>query len=183
MLNWGEGNIDLDPCFVQPGYWDCCWVGGDYHLLPTSPCIDAGIDAGLYTDIEDNNRPFDFPDVDNNGSLPDFDIGAYEAIVLPAHVFAVDSIKNVINEKVEFLELIDQFLDMQWQAYDALEELLQSRDYTDVAKSDIISAKQKIFSGIQHHEQSADAFEKGIDKLQDSLTTLTSESEPDYQWR
>ena len=31
----GEGNIDADPCFVDPS-------SGDYHLLPHSPCIDAG---------------------------------------------------------------------------------------------------------------------------------------------
>jgi hypothetical protein len=34
-LNWGEGNIDADPCFVDAD-------NGDYHLLFTSPCIDAG---------------------------------------------------------------------------------------------------------------------------------------------
>jgi predicted outer membrane repeat protein len=38
----GEGNIDIDPCFVDPGYWDPngtpedpnddFWVDGDYHL-------------------------------------------------------------------------------------------------------------------------------------------------------
>jgi hypothetical protein len=65
----GLGNIDTDPCFVQPGYWDSngtpedanddFWVDGDYHLKSqagrwdpkseswvkddvTSPCIDAG---------------------------------------------------------------------------------------------------------------------------------------------
>jgi len=65
----GEGNIDVDPCFFDPGYWDVngtpedanddFWVGGDYHLKSqagrwdakegrwtiddvTSPCIDAG---------------------------------------------------------------------------------------------------------------------------------------------
>ena len=53
----------------------------DYHLLPGSPCIDAGTDAGVYTDIEGNARPFDYPGIDNNGDLPDFDMGAYEAIV------------------------------------------------------------------------------------------------------
>jgi len=41
-MNWGPGNIDLDPCFVSLGYWnpngtpddenDDFWVGGDYHL-------------------------------------------------------------------------------------------------------------------------------------------------------
>jgi len=48
----GDGNIDADPSFVQPGYWDAngtpenpdddFWVAGDYHLLTDSPCIDTG---------------------------------------------------------------------------------------------------------------------------------------------
>jgi predicted outer membrane repeat protein len=69
LLNWGIGNIDDDPCFVDPGYWDPngtpgdpnddFWVDGDYHLMSagwrwhsdvegwtwddvTSRCIDAG---------------------------------------------------------------------------------------------------------------------------------------------
>jgi hypothetical protein len=43
-LNWGTGNIEVDPCFVNPGYWDTnsIWFEGDYHLLADSPCIDAG---------------------------------------------------------------------------------------------------------------------------------------------
>ena len=41
-LNWGDGNIDIDPCFANPGYLhdndtptdanDDFWVDGDYHL-------------------------------------------------------------------------------------------------------------------------------------------------------
>jgi len=65
----GEGNIETDPCFAEPGYWDLSgtpqdanddfWVNGDYHLKSRagrwdasegrwtidelmSPCIDAG---------------------------------------------------------------------------------------------------------------------------------------------
>jgi len=44
----GNGNIDLHPGFVVPGYWtlrndiDRVWVQGDYHLHPDSPCINAG---------------------------------------------------------------------------------------------------------------------------------------------
>ncbi|MBN1765000.1 MAG: right-handed parallel beta-helix repeat-containing protein [Sedimentisphaerales bacterium] len=39
----GGGNIDADPLFVDPGYWDeGVWFDGDFHLLPDSPCIDAG---------------------------------------------------------------------------------------------------------------------------------------------
>jgi hypothetical protein len=66
---WGSGNLDEDPCFADPGYWDPngtvddpnddFFVEGDYHLKSqagrwdpvnqrwvnddaTSPCIDAG---------------------------------------------------------------------------------------------------------------------------------------------
>jgi parallel beta-helix repeat protein len=37
-------NIDDDPCFVDPGFWDANNIchSGDYHLLPASPCIEAG---------------------------------------------------------------------------------------------------------------------------------------------
>ncbi len=69
----GEGNIDDDPLFADVG-------NGDYRLLAGSPCIDAGTDTGVYEDIDGNIRPFDFPGVDNNGELPDFDMGAYEAV-------------------------------------------------------------------------------------------------------
>jgi len=71
----GAGNIDADPCFAQPGYWeqsedgqdagDTFWVDGDYHLKSqagrwdnagqswvqdtvTSPCIDAGSPKSNY---------------------------------------------------------------------------------------------------------------------------------------
>ena len=45
---WLEGNIDVDPLFVRPV---------DYHLSAGSPCIDAGTDAGMYTDRDGDARP------------------------------------------------------------------------------------------------------------------------------
>ena len=105
----GEGNIDLDPCFVQTGYWadandtdipvepnhpNSVWIEGNYHLLRSSPCVDAGKDAGVYTDIEGNIRPFDFPRVDNNGDLPDFDMGAYELAPIEAKMLITPRVLN-----------------------------------------------------------------------------------------
>jgi hypothetical protein len=52
-LNWGQGNIDADPLFANPTI-------DDYHLLPNSPCIDAGdpnyvVDPNEH-DIDGDNR-------------------------------------------------------------------------------------------------------------------------------
>ncbi|MBW8042414.1 MAG: hypothetical protein FVQ85_20795 [Planctomycetes bacterium] len=41
IVNWGPGNIDTDPCFVRVGDLFGTFEG-DYHLLPDSPCINAG---------------------------------------------------------------------------------------------------------------------------------------------
>jgi predicted outer membrane repeat protein len=87
----GEGNINLDPLFAAPGYWDPngtaddpnddYWVEGDYHLKSqagrwnpaggswtiddvTSPCIDAG----------DPNGPIGLEPFPNGGRI---NMGAY----------------------------------------------------------------------------------------------------------
>ncbi len=58
----GQGNIDIDPCFVEPGYWEPngVWIDGDYHLFTDSPCIDAGdpnyIAGPNETDLDGNPR-------------------------------------------------------------------------------------------------------------------------------
>lgn len=58
----GEGNIDTDPCFFEPGYWDAngVWVEGDYHLLIDSVCINAGdpnyVAGPDETDLDGKNR-------------------------------------------------------------------------------------------------------------------------------
>jgi hypothetical protein len=61
----GDGNIDADPHFINP-------VSCDYHLLPDSPCIDAGdpnyIAEPNETDLDDKPRII-------GGRI---DMGAYE---------------------------------------------------------------------------------------------------------
>lgn len=87
----GEGNIDVDPCFADPGYLDAngtpedvnddLWIDGDYHLKSqagrwdpneggwttdevTSLCIDAG----------DPMTPINFEPFPNGGIV---NMGAY----------------------------------------------------------------------------------------------------------
>ncbi len=91
ILNWGEGNIDADPCFLNPGYWDAngLWVDGDYHLLSDSPCIDAGdpnyIAGPNETDLDGKPRVI-------GGRI---DMGAYE--YLPPILAEVRIVPRTIN--------------------------------------------------------------------------------------
>jgi len=68
-VNWGDGNINADPLFVG---------GGDYHLQELSPCVDAGTDAGVDTDIDGDARPYDVPNWNKDGTGDEFDMGADE---------------------------------------------------------------------------------------------------------
>jgi len=55
----GLGNFDLDPLFTRDG---------TYHLTGDSPCIDAGVSAGVSDDMDQEARPNGF----------NFDVGADE---------------------------------------------------------------------------------------------------------
>ena len=81
-MNWATGNINVDPCFADVGYWDPnenpadpnddFWVEGDYHLMRDSYCIDAGdpnyVAEPNETDLDGKPRVI--------GGL--IDMGAYE---------------------------------------------------------------------------------------------------------
>jgi len=68
----GIGNIDLDPLFIDP-------ERDDYHLHPVSPCIDAGIDCGVYEDLDGDPRPM------RDG----FDLGADEAGIIEDPIISI----------------------------------------------------------------------------------------------
>jgi len=110
----GDGNIDANPLFAKdpdPGI-DGEWGTedddyGDLSLQHGSPCIDAGTEVELKTDIEGNPRPLDYPYVDNNGGVSNFDMGAYERTEVPGdamtvlspnggELFAHGSIHNIV---------------------------------------------------------------------------------------
>ncbi len=61
-VEWGQGNINADPNFVNLGGLTASegFTAGDYHLLGESPCIDAGdpdfITEPSETDIDGNPR-------------------------------------------------------------------------------------------------------------------------------
>jgi len=72
LLEWGQGNINTEPLFVEPGYWDSdIWVDGDYHLLINSPCTDSGDNFVVTSDYDLDGNPRII-----NGRI---DMGAYES--------------------------------------------------------------------------------------------------------
>lgn len=196
---WGEGNIDANPRFVRPGYWEpllpppppppgtqlsisaasytsytpyYIWVEGNYHLLPDSPCIDAG-DPGYVaepneTDLDRKPRVLD----GNGDAIAVVDMGAYESPPPTPYEIAVIKVEKAIFEKIKTLEQIDAMLEKDWTAYQALEELLESGDYGDSKKRDITKAMQQIHSSIQHGELSKMEIQRSIEKLLYSLSTL-----------
>ena len=85
---------------------------------------------------------------------------------------AITDIGNAIDEKIEAMERIDAALERESEAYNVLEELLESGDYGDLKKGDIVTAKQRIHSAIRNEERSLDALEKSIEKLEGALTAL-----------
>lgn len=80
----GDGNIDGDPAFADPG-------NGDYRLTRTSPCIDAGTDAGAPDhDLDGRHRPLD----GNDDGTAVTDMGAYEFPQVCASWHGVDDMRG-----------------------------------------------------------------------------------------
>jgi formylglycine-generating enzyme required for sulfatase activity len=88
----GEGDIDVDPCFVDVN-------SNDYRLRPGSSCIDAGLNAAVPADLSDldgdGNTTEPIPwDLDGNPRMVDgnndgnslVDMGAYEFFWPPIEV-------------------------------------------------------------------------------------------------
>lgn len=87
----GTVNLYDDPSFVDPSGWD-------YHLAASSPAIDAGVDAGVTTDMDGEPRPF--------GS--GYDLGAdeftsdvYLPIVLKGCSSLCPNVPDPVNASIE----------------------------------------------------------------------------------
>ncbi len=104
-LNWGAGNIDADPMFVDAG-------NDDYHLVSGSPAIDAGHNWAVVertdADLDGNPRFADDPGTPDTGcGIPVVvDMGAYEYQGNPFPVKPGDIDGNGVVNVTDFLLLL-----------------------------------------------------------------------------
>ncbi|RKY05841.1 MAG: hypothetical protein DRP66_10005, partial [Planctomycetota bacterium] len=87
VVNWGMGNIEDDPMFIEPGYIDDmgAYVEGDFGLLEESPCVDAGdpnyVAAEGATDVYGARRLFG----------EEIDIGAAEFVIEEIEIETIEA--------------------------------------------------------------------------------------------
>jgi hypothetical protein len=94
-VNWGEGNIDIDPQFATTTYLmsTASLGGGGYHLPEESPCIDAGDPAFIAAPHE--------TDIDGEPRISGLkiDMGADELVVaIPAEVKITPKTLNLASK-------------------------------------------------------------------------------------
>jgi len=100
-------------------------------------------------------------------------------VVLDTVPVSIDiKIMTVITDKLNLVEQINASLDNEQEIYDALDEMLASGDYSGLTHGDIVTARQKIHSAMQHQEQAKKDLERSIEKLADALESLGSPLDP-----
>ncbi len=134
ILHWGEGNVDIEPNFVNAGYWDDAntptepnddfFVTGNYHLMPISGCVDIG----------DNNSVPELSDSDIDGEERIFggivDMGADEFVTNP-----IDLNNDGIVDYSELAVLTDEWLqgsELQADFYD--DDFIDFADFAVLAE-------------------------------------------------
>ena len=88
------------------------------------------------------------------------------------YLMAKQHIKLAEKLKKESLELLVQAIATEFLAQDIFSQMLETGEYENFNKGNIVKAKQKIHSAIQHEEQAETDIDKSIDKLDDALNTL-----------
>jgi len=85
-------------------------------------------------------------------------------------------LRRVIDEKHQLIDRISQLLEAEAAACEDLDSRLQNGGIRGKEKGNLVQAKEKVHSAMQHEEQSKDAMGKSIDKLWDALRELGIEN-------
>ena len=151
-----------------------------------------GDEPGLvgYWDFDDGDGQivYDLSGNENHGQLgstPDVDASDPAWIKSDApvgrctpYLIATGAARNALKHKRASLQELEAAISQELTMYEAIEQWLKSGDYGDLDKGDIVTARQRTHSAIQHQEQSENALEIGIENLKDALSKLGHEFIP-----
>jgi len=82
------------------------------------------------------------------------------------------NLSDVLDLKIDALGILGAAIDKEEALLDFMDTSFKNRDFGTAKKGDVVKAKQKIHSAIQHEEQAETAVDQSIDKLDDALNTL-----------
>jgi hypothetical protein len=119
-LNWNTGNTDVDPNFVNPGFWDTndtadvnddTFSVGNYHLQPGSFCADVGNNnfVPLWTTVDIDGEQRIFNDVVDMGS---------DELVLNSYDLDMDGQVNLYELRLFSEEWLTDGSELQMDFYD-----------------------------------------------------------------
>ena len=155
-------NID-DPNLV--GYWD--FDEGEGQIL--YDMSSNGNDGQLGTSpTEDNSDP---AWVDSDAPIG---ICTLEELV-------EQNITGVLDIKLDVLEQLENALTKERMLLRFLNTSFKDRDFGTASKADVVKAKQKILSAVQHEQQAETSMGLSIEKIDDALKTLGIELEDDSE--
>jgi hypothetical protein len=86
----------------------------------------------------------------------------------------IQQIHAVRAGKLKLLENTDAMLEKEKQVAGALTRMLTGGNYGNLARNDILAARETIYSCMEYNEQSRKALQKSTEKLQDTLLLLGS---------
>jgi hypothetical protein len=98
--------------------------------------------------------------------------------VLIEVITPAQQIERLKNEKLQLLEEIDLMLAKEQQVVSEFDLSLDSEDYGQLTRDEIIAARQAVDSAIQHQQQAKQELESSIEQLQDALASLGTPLKP-----
>jgi len=78
----------------------------------------------------------------------------------------------VLDIKADILELLDIALGKEEALLDYMDDAFHNGEFDNLNKNDVIQAKQKLHSAIQHEEQAETTIGQSLEKLNDALDAL-----------
>jgi len=138
------------------GYWDFDEGSGQYVYDSSGSGNDGTL--GFTPDVDDSDPMW----VESDAPMG----------ICSPYLIAKIALRRALERKAAALVEVLAALEQEAVCLDALDELLESGDYGDLKKGDIVKAGQKTHSAMQHEGQSADSLEKSIEKLEGAVETL-----------